>query len=60
MTALTILSIIGLWTIIGGLIYTYKLWFGNARLLYDSRWIILACGPPIWIARLSVKLYWGI
>ncbi len=59
MTALIILSIIGLWTIVGGLLYAYKLRFKNARLLYDSGWAILAYGPPVWLARLSVKLYWG-
>ena len=60
MTALIILSIIGIWTIIGGLIYAGRMKFGSANLMNDSRWIILAYGPPIWIARLSVKLCWGI
>ncbi|KKK87197.1 hypothetical protein LCGC14_2755620 [marine sediment metagenome] len=51
MIGLVILTATYLWTIIGGIIYAARLIFGNANLMRDSGWIILAYGPSVWIAR---------
>jgi hypothetical protein len=55
MIELIIVIIIALWIIVGGLVYVARQKFDNANLINDSWWHILAHGPSIWIARLSVK-----